>query len=254
MKVGVSGASGRMGSLAAGTIQDADDIHLICLYDAHTSGNIAGLSISQDRAVLDGCDVIVEFSRPDVVMENIRMWRTFGASVVVGTSGFDVDRLKELEEIWGNGPGNCLVVPNFSIGAILMMKMAEMAAGFFPVAEIIETHHDAKADAPSGTAIATAHAIAGERPVHERAVESVEILEGALGANVEGVRVHSLRVPGVVAHQDVVFGGEGETLRLSHDTLDRTSFMPGVLLAIRSIPDQEEVLTVGLDHLLVDGT
>lgn len=250
MKVGVSGASGRMGSLAAGTIRDADDLHLIALYDAHTSGNIAGLSVSQDRASLDGCDVIVEFSRPEVVLENIAMWRSFGASVVVGTSGFDVDRLGELEEIWGNGPGNCLVVPNFSIGAILMMKMAEMAAGMFPVAEIIEMHHDGKADAPSGTAIATAHVIAGRRPVHARAVASVELVDGALGADVEGVRVHSLRVPGVVAHQDVVFGGEGETLRISHDTLDRSSFMPGVLLAIRSIPAQAEILAMGLSRLL----
>ena len=252
MKVGVSGASGRMGSLAAGTIRDADDLHLIALYDAHTSGNIAGLSVSQDRASLDGCDVIVEFSRPEVVLENIAMWRSFGASVVVGTSGFDVDRLGELEEIWGNGPGNCLVVPNFSIGAILMMKMAEMAAGMFPVAEIIEMHHDGKADAPSGTAIATAHVIAGQRPVHERAVASVELVDGALGANVEGVRVHSVRVPGVVAQQVVVFGGEGETLRISHDTLDRSSFMPGVLLAIRSIPAQEQVMAIGLERLLAE--
>jgi 4-hydroxy-tetrahydrodipicolinate reductase len=250
MKVGVSGASGRMGSLVAGTIRDADDLHLIGLYDAHTSGNIAGLSVSQDRASLDGCDVIVEFSRPEVVLENIAERRAYGASVVVGTSGFDTERLSDLASLWGNGPGNCLVVPNFSIGAILMMKMAEIAAGLFPVAEIIEMHHDGKADAPSGTAIATAHAIASRRPVQDRAVDSVELIEGALGANVEGVRVHSLRMPGVVAHQDVVFGGEGETLRLSHDTLDRSSFMPGVLIAIRSIPTQEEVLAVGLERLL----
>jgi 4-hydroxy-tetrahydrodipicolinate reductase len=250
MKVGVSGASGRMGSLVAGTVKDADDLHLIGLYDAHTSGNIAGLSVSQDRASLDGCDVIVEFSRPDVVMENLAMWRSFGASVVVGTSGFDAERLAALGELWANGPGNCLVVPNFSIGAILMIKMAEMAAGLFPVVEVIEMHHDGKADAPSGTAIATALAIAGKRPVHERAVESVELIEGALGADVEGVRIHSLRMPGVVAHQDVILGGEGETLRISHDTLDRSSFMPGVLLAIRSIPSQEDVLAVGLERLL----
>ncbi len=252
MKVGVSGASGRMGSLVAGAMKDADDIHLIGLYDAHTSGNIAGLSVSQDKAVLDGCDVVVEFSRPEVVLENIATWRSFGASVVVGTSGFDEIRLSELETIWGNGPGNCLVVPNFSIGAILMMKMAEIAANLFPVVEIIEMHHDGKADAPSGTAIATARAIARKRPDQDRTVESVELIDGALGADVEGVRVHSLRIPGVVAHQDVVFGGAGETLRLSHDTLDRSSFMPGVLLAVRSIPAQEEVMAVGLERLLAE--
>jgi 4-hydroxy-tetrahydrodipicolinate reductase len=250
MKIGVSGASGRMGSLVAGTIKDADDLHLIALYDTHTAGNIAGLSISQDTASLDGCDVIVEFSRPEVVMENLAIWRSFGASVVVGTSGFDAERLAALRELWGNGPGNCLVVPNFSIGAILMMKMAESAARRFPVAEIIEMHHDAKADAPSGTAIATAEAIALNRPSQKRAVDTRETHDGALGANISGVRVHSVRIPGIVAHQDVVFGGEGETLRLSHDTLDRTSFMPGVLLAIRSIETQRSILAVGLDRLL----
>lgn len=250
MKVGVSGASGRMGSLVAEKVQDSEDLHLIALYDEHTAGKIAGLSISQHRESMDGCDVIVEFSRPDVVMENLATWRTFGASVVVGTSGFDRTRLAELQDLWGNGPGNCLVVPNFSIGAILMMKMAEQVAKHFPVAEIIEMHHDAKADAPSGTAIATARVIARSRPDQKRRVDTQEIAAGALGANVDGVRIHSVRIPGIVAHQDVVFGGEGETLRFSHDTIDRTSFMPGVLLAIRSIPTQETTLAVGLDGLL----
>ena len=221
MKVGVSGASGQMGSLVAGAIKDADDLHLIGLYDAHTSVNIAGLSVSQDKAVLDGCDVVVEFSRPEVVLENIATWRSFGASVVVGTSGFDADRLSELETIWGNGPGNCLVVPNFSIGAILMMKMAEIAAPHFPVAEVVEMHHDEKADAPSGTAIATAQKIAARSPHQERTVDSEELYEGALGAQVDNVRVHAIRLPGAVAHQTVMFGGDGERLSITHDTSDR---------------------------------
>ncbi len=250
MKIGVSGASGRMGSLAAATIDATDDLHLIALYDPYMSGNIGGLSISEDKNVLEGCDVIVEFSRPDVVMDNLATWRSIGANVVVGTSGFDTERLAQLDELWGNGPGNCLVIPNFSIGAVLMMKMAAIAARHFPVAEIIEMHHDAKADAPSGTAIATAHAIAGVDPDQTREVDSEELYEGALGAEVESVRIHSLRVPGVVAHQDVVFGGEGETLRISHDTTDRSSFMSGLLLAVRSIPAQKETLSVGLDRLL----
>ncbi len=250
MKVGVSGASGRMGSLAASTIDEQDDMHLIALYDPYTAGKIAGLSISQDPDVLDGCDVIVEFSRPDVVMDNLARWRALGANVVVGTSGFGAARLAELDELWGNGPGNCLVVPNFSIGAVLMMKMAEIAARHFPVAEVIEKHHDAKSDAPSGTAIATARIIASVTDPPQRAVESEELYDGALGADVEGVQVHSVRIPGVIAHQDVIFGGTGETLTISHDTTDRSSFMPGLLLAVRSIAAQKETLSVGLDSLL----
>lgn len=250
MKVGVSGASGRMGGLAATTINESNDLHLIALYDKHTVGKIAGLTISQDTSALEGCDVVVEFSRPDAVMDHISTWRSFGANVVIGTSGFDADRMAELEKEWGTGPANCLVVPNFSIGAVLMMKMAAMAARHMPVAEIVEMHHDSKADAPSGTAIATAQIIAAAASQQARAVESEELHSGALGADVDGVRVHSVRLPGVVAHQDVIFGGEGETLRISHDTTDRTSFMPGLLLAIRSIPSQKETLAVGLDRLL----
>jgi 4-hydroxy-tetrahydrodipicolinate reductase len=239
-----------MGSLAAATIDAADDLHLIALYDPHTTGSIAGLTISQKPAALDGCDIVVEFSRPDVVMENLAVWRSFGANVVVGTSGFDSRRLDELDELWANGPGNCLVVPNFSIGAVLMMKMAEIAAPHFPVAEVIEMHHDEKADAPSGTAIATAQRIAAVAPHQQRRVASEELYDGALGADIDNVRVHAIRLPGAVAHQTVMFGGEGERLSITHDTSDRSAFMPGVLLAVRSIPAQKETLAVGLGTLL----
>jgi 4-hydroxy-tetrahydrodipicolinate reductase len=250
MKVGVSGAGGRMGSLSAATIDTASDLHLLALYDPETKGNIAGLSISQHRESLDGCDIILEFSRPDVVMENLAVWRSFGANVVVGTSGFDDHRLGELDDLWANGPGNCLVVPNFSIGAVLMMSMAEMAAPHFPVAEVIEMHHDEKADAPSGTAIATAQKISALAPQQERKVDSEELHDGALGAHVDNVRVHSVRLPGAVAHQSVMFGGEGERLTIVHDTSDRSAFMPGVLLAVRSIEAQKNTVAVGLDTLL----
>ncbi len=250
MNVGVSGAGGRMGSLAAATIDAAPDLHLIALYDQHTGGNIAGLTIGRDHEDLDGCDIVVEFSRPDSIMENLSVWRSYGANVVVGTSGFDSDRLAELDELWGKGPGNCLVVPNFSIGAVLMMTMAEIAAPHFAVAEIIEMHHDAKADAPSGTAIATAQKISALAPQQEREVDSEELHAGALGATVDSVRVHSVRLPGAIAHQTVVFGGEGERLSITHDTSDRSAFMPGVLLAVRSVPAQKETLAVGLERLL----
>lgn len=250
MKVGVSGASGQMGSLAARTIQDQDDMHLIALYDPHTIGNIGGLGISQEHAGLDGCDVIVEFSRPDAVMENLEQWRQFGANVVVGTSGFNEERLNELERLWGKGPGNCLVVPNFSIGGVLMMKLSEMVAAQYSVAEVIEMHHDRKADAPSGTAIATARRIANVSPDQERHTQSEETFDGALGAIVDGVHVHSVRLPGLVAHQRVVFGGSGDILSIQHDTTDRSAFMPGMLLAIRSIQAQKHPLSVGLEPLL----
>lgn len=129
-------------------VLETDDLHLIALYDRYMAGSIAGLSISQDPEALDGCDVILEFSSPTSVMDHLAHWRQFGANVVVGTSGFDAERLAALGELWGNGPGNCLVVPNFSIGGVLMMKMAEMAAKYFKVGEIIEMHHDRKIDAP----------------------------------------------------------------------------------------------------------
>jgi len=250
MKVGVSGAGGRMGSLAAATIDEAEDLHLIALYDPHTTGNIAGLSIGQDVASLDGCDIVLEFSPPDVVLENLAVWRSYGANVVVGTSGFDASRVEKLREIWANGPGNCLVVPNFSIGAVLMMQMAEIAAPHFPVAEIIEMHHDEKVDAPSGTAIATAERIGALSPLQSRKTNSDELHSGALGADIANVRVHAIRLPGAVAHHTVIFGGPGERLSLIHDTSDRSAFMPGVLLAVRSVPAQKETLAVGLASLL----
>ncbi|MDJ0790985.1 MAG: 4-hydroxy-tetrahydrodipicolinate reductase [Acidimicrobiia bacterium] len=239
-----------MGSLASTTLLESDDLHLIALYDAYTAGSIGGIPISQSRDTLDGCDVVVEFSRPEVVMDNLDAWRRFGANVVVGTSGFDADRIEELRELWGNGPGNCLVVPNFSIGAVLMMKIAELVAPHYPAAEIIELHHDRKADAPSGTSIATARRIADAAEGQRRRVDSEEIVDGALGAVVDGVRVHAVRLPGLVAHQRVVFGGDGEVLTVSHDTIDRSSFMPGMLLAVRSIRDQKEPVAVGLEPLL----
>ncbi len=250
MIVAVSGAGGRMGSLVAQTVADAADLELGPLYDPGAAGSvIAGMTVGDDPIALAGSDVVVEFTEPDVVMENLDTWRDIGLNAVVGTSGFDASRVAALRKQWGSGPPNCLVAPNFSIGAVVMMRLCEIAAPHFAAAEVIELHHDRKADAPSGTAIATAERIAGEAGQH-RAVESIELMPGARGADASGIPVHAVRLPGLVAHQLVLFGGVGETLTIRHDTTDRTAFMPGVLAAIRAVASLEAAVTVGLESVL----
>ena len=250
MIVAVSGAGGRMGSLDAQTVADSADLELGPLYDPDATGSvIAGMTVGDDPVALAGSDVVVEFTEPDVVMENLRTWRDIGISAVVGTSGFDAARVAALRAQWGSGPPNCVVVPNFSIGAVVMMRLSEIAAPHFAAAEIIELHHDRKVDAPSGTAIATAERIAGSAN-QERSIESTELIAGARGANAAGVPVHAVRLPGLVAHQQVLFGGVGETLMIRHDTTDRTAFMPGVLAAVRAVGGLEEPVTVGLETVL----
>ena len=250
MIVAVSGAAGRMGSLVAQTIADAPDIDLGPMYDPRAAGlSVAGVTIGDHPAALAEADAVVEFTEPDVVMENLATWRSFGLHAVVGTSGFNAKRIAALREEWGSGPPNCLVVPNFSIGAVVMMRLSEIAAPHFAAAEVIELHHDRKIDAPSGTAIATAERIAARAP-QERAVRSAELIPGARGADAAGVPVHAVRLPGLVAHQQVLFGGVGETLTIRHDTTDRTAFMPGVLAAIRAVATLPDPVTVGLESVL----
>ena len=250
MIVAVSGAGGRMGSLVAQTIADAPDLDLGPLYDPRdASSTVAGATIGDDPATLAAADVVVEFTEPDVVMGNLATWRSLGLHAVVGTSGFDADRVAALREEWGSAPPNCLVVPNFSIGAVVMMRLSEIAAPHFAAAEVIELHHDHKVDAPSGTAIATAERIADNAP-QERAVDSIELIPGARGADVAGVPVHAVRLPGLIAHQQVLFGGVGEILTIRHDTTDRTAFMPGVLAAIRAVKTLPDPVTVGLEPVL----
>jgi 4-hydroxy-tetrahydrodipicolinate reductase len=248
--VAVSGAAGRMGRLAAETIATTEGLELVACYDPGAPGDaIAGALVSDDPASVAEAEVVVEFTRPDVVMGNLSIWRDRGLHAVVGTSGFDDARLGVLRDQWGEGPPNCIVVPNFSIGAVVMMRLSELAAPHFAAAEVIELHHDKKADAPSGTSLSTAERIAAVQQ-QRRAVESREITAGARGANVENVRVHSIRLPGYVAHQAVMFGGVGETLTIRHDTTDRSSFMPGVVLAIKRVGSLDRPVTVGLDDLL----
>jgi len=250
MIVGVSGAGGRMGRLVAETIAAADDLELGPLFDPGSVGaEVAGSRIGGTAGPMANADAVVEFTQPDVVMGNLATWREMGLHAVVGTSGFDAGRLEELSSAWGSGPPNCLIVPNFSIGAVVMMRLAEIAAPHFAAAEIIELHHDRKADAPSGTAIATATRV-GAAAAQQRAVESAELIPGSRGADVAGVPVHAVRLPGLVAHQEVLFGGIGETLTIRHDTTDRTAFMPGVLAAVRGVDGLARPVTVGLEEIL----
>jgi 4-hydroxy-tetrahydrodipicolinate reductase len=250
MIVGVSGAGGRMGTLVAETIVSADDLELGPLYDPeHAGETVGGATIQSSAEVMKDADVVVEFTVPDAVIENLRTWRGLDIHAVVGTSGFDAERIAQVTEQWGSGPPNCLIVPNFSIGAVTAMRLAETAAPHFAAAEVIELHHDRKADAPSGTAMATAERIAAAADQH-RDVESEELVDGARGADVSGVPVHAVRLPGIVADQMVIFGGMGETLTIRHTTTDRTAFMPGVLSAVRGVAALEEPVSVGLEAVL----
>ena len=196
-------------------------------------------------------DVMVDFTHPSVVEDNIRTALAVGVDCVVGTTGLAEERLAKLAELAPDG--TCLfVAPNFALGAVLMMEFAQRAARFMPHVEITELHHDKKADAPSGTAIRTARMIAAARseiPVVPGRETELPGMEGARGALVDGVNVHSVRLPGLVAHQEVVFGGAGQTLTIRHDSIDRSSFMPGVVLAIRHVPECTGVV-IGLEELM----
>jgi 4-hydroxy-tetrahydrodipicolinate reductase len=242
-KVGVLGAKGRMGREVARTVRDAPDLEVVT-------------EVDQGDALdaLAGCDVVVDFTHPGVVMSNLHWCVEHEVDAVVGTSGFAEDRLDEVRSWLAARPDvRVLVVPNFSVGAILMMRFAAQAARFFPSAEVIELHHANKADAPSGTALRTASMIAAARAgagLGPPPDATASALPGARGAAVDDVHVHSVRVAGLVAHQEVLFGGTGETLTIRHDSLDRASFMPGVLLAVRGIGSLPAGLTVGLEGLL----
>jgi 4-hydroxy-tetrahydrodipicolinate reductase len=243
VKVGVLGAKGRMGSTVCSTVESQADLELV-----------AGVDVGDERDELAAADVVVDFTHPAAVMANLRWCVEHDLAAVVGTSGFDDARLAEVTGwLAGRPNGRVLVVPNFSVGAVLMMRFAAIAAPFFESAEVIELHHAGKADAPSGTAgrtaamIASARADAGAGPMPDATVTAAE---GARGAQVDGVHVHSVRLAGLLAHQEVLLGGHGEVLTIRHDSMDRASFMPGVLLAIRGIGGLPTGLTVGLDGLL----
>jgi len=242
LRVAVLGARGRMGATTCAAIEAADDLDLV-----------AAVDLDDDRQPVAGSDVAVDFTRPDVVMDNLRWCIEHGVSTVVGTSGFDEERLTQVRRWLVETPDVAvLVVPNFSVGAVLMMRFAAQAAPFYESVEIIELHHPDKADAPSGTARRTAELIAAARADADMdAVPDAtsDEVPGARGAEVEGIRVHGVRLRGLVAHQEVLFGAVGETLTLRHDSVERASFMPGVLAAVRGVRANPG-LTVGLDAVL----
>ncbi|MEV0650523.1 4-hydroxy-tetrahydrodipicolinate reductase [Phytomonospora sp. NPDC050363] len=244
LRVGVIGARGRMGTEVCKAVDAAADMELVAMVDEGE-----WLSAISDASA----DVVVDFTRPDVVMDNLHWCVEQGVNVVVGTSGFTPERVKRVEDWLAAKPGvGVVIAPNFGIGAVLMMQFAARAARHFESAEIIELHHPNKVDAPSGTATHTAELIAEARAqagLGEQPDATTQALDGARGASVEGVRVHSIRSAGFVAHQEVVFGGAGETLTIRHDSVDRASFMPGVLLAVREVVGRPG-LTHGLDDLL----
>jgi 4-hydroxy-tetrahydrodipicolinate reductase len=220
IRVVVCGADGRMGQTVCAAVEGAEDMALAAKADPALGVELAG--------VLGEADVVVDFSTPGTALANVRACLESGVHAVVGTTGFDLDELRAAAE---GGDANCFVAPNFAIGAVLLMEAAQSIARHMPECEIVELHHDRKLDAPSGTAKRTAELIR------------------AAGGNVHEP-IHSVRLPGLVAHQEVVFGGEGQTLSVRHDSIDRVSFMPGVLLAVRKVATLPDRFTVGLEKLL----
>jgi 4-hydroxy-tetrahydrodipicolinate reductase len=259
VRVGVVGAAGRMGAEVCRAVAGADDLELVAAVDVSAVGGSlrehtgvdSQLSIAGELEALTdaGCEVAVEFTGPASVGANLRWLLEHGIHTVVGATGISGEDLEAARALASGGDANALVAPNFAIGAVLLMRFAAEAAKHLPHVEIIELHHDRKVDAPSGTALRTAELIAEAR----RTVPEVPLGDdrhpGARGAEHGSVRIHSVRLPGIVANQEVIFGGEGQTLTLRHDSLDRTSFMPGVLLACREVGGLDG-LVVGLEHLL----
>jgi 4-hydroxy-tetrahydrodipicolinate reductase len=244
LRVGVLGARGRMGAEVCRAVEAAEDMSLVAAIDVG------------DRTldlVDAGAEVVVDFTHPDAVLENIRFCVEHDIRCVVGTSGFDTAKLGTVRDWLAPKPAlGVLIAPNFALGAVLSMHFAQLAARYYPSVEIIELHHAGKADAPSGTAAHTARLVAAARAdagLGKAPDATTSEVDGARGALVDDVRVHSVRLAGLVAHQEVLLGGEGETLTIRHDSLDRKSFMPGVLMAVREVLNRPG-LTVGLENVL----
>jgi 4-hydroxy-tetrahydrodipicolinate reductase len=247
IRVAVSGAGGKLAGPIITAIDSADDLELSALYNPNRPGQeMAGITVTSDPGEVDA-DVIVETVGAGYVLDNLRLWDEGGLSAVVGSSGFTPERLQLLRDLW-KGDRPCLVVPNFSIGAVLMMRFAREAADKFEAVEVIERHHAHKPDAPSGTALATAMGVGG---AGGGSIETSRELEaGARGALVEGVRVHSVRLPGVIAQQEVVFSNPGEVLSVEHMSTSYESFAAGALTAVRGVGSLAPGVHLGLDAVL----
>jgi len=253
IRVGVIGATGRVGAEVCRAVHADADMELVAGISRSKAGEKASeaLGLKGSDVVLaedlssfieSGVEVAVDFTNAEFAAEHVAWAIEHGVHIVVGTTGFDVG------DAWQGAPVGVFIAPNFAIGAALMQRFAAAAARYLPAVEIVELHHDGKADAPSGTATTTADAVAAARP-EAWAGPSSESVPGARGGERAGIRIHSIRLPGLVAHQEVIFGGQGQTLTIRHDSTDRTSFVPGVLIAIRWVPSHAG-LTVGLDALL----
>lgn len=263
IRVAIAGARGKMGQEAVHTVMKNPNMELVAVLDYKDVGatlaatNLFPASfdvpVFRDLAKLHAAakpDVLVDLTSPEGVYERTKSAMELKIRPVVGTTGFTDEELADLTKLAEGTKVGCIIAPNFAVGAVLMMKFAEQAAKYLPDVEIIEMHHDQKLDAPSGTAMKTAHLISAQRPVHEQGhAREKEILPGARGANYDGMRIHSVRLPGLVAHQQVLLGGNGQLLTLRHDSFNRESFMSGVVLSIEAIMEKEELI-YGLEHII----
>lgn len=248
IRVAISGAGGKLATPIAEAVLASDDLELAELYNPNRAGSeLHGLAVTGSADEIDA-DVMVETAHPDVVFDNLEAWRAAGLATVVGTSGFTPERLDLLRQTWGADGPPVLVVPNFSIGAVLMMRFAAEAAPHFESVEIIERHHSTKPDAPSGTALATAMGVASGGG--SSAQGSAELVGGARGADVEGVRVHALRLPGLISQQEVAMSNAGEVLSIEHLSTSYQSFANGALTAIRGVQGLGSGVHLGLDAVL----
>jgi len=264
IKVLIIGAAGKMGKEVIKAVSKEADMQIVSAVDIKDvgvdAGNLTGIEpigveISKDlNRELSSAkpDIALDFTHPSSVMQNIRAILDAKVHAVVGTTGISEDNLNEIKKLCSKNGVNAIIAPNFAIGAVLMMMFSKAAAKHMPRVEIIELHHDGKADAPSGTAIKTAEMILESEALKEQPepkVKEIEKIDGARGGNIDGIHIHSVRLPGLVAHQEVIFGGLGQTLSIRHDSISRESFMPGVIMAVRKVRELKG-LTYGLENLL----
>jgi len=257
-KIIVSGACGRMGSEVVKTVFDKEDTIMVGAYDKNNSGkdihkllNVDGpeVIISSDlNKIIENTnpDIIIDFTSPDAVMDNIKLGLDYEIDMIVGTTGITDIELKKIKAELNNKNMKILIAPNFAIGAVLMMKFSEMAAKYMDDVEIIELHHNKKIDAPSGTSLKTAELI--KKELKDDSVEEIEKIKGVRGGISKNIHIHSVRLPGLVAHQEIIFGAKGQTLTIRHDSYDRSSFMPGIEMAIDNL-NRLDGLTYGLENL-----